>query len=120
MSDQAMGAYKAAVKADHPDTGMVFGVSQKTHHRYRDGFLDGYTAAAAAPPPWQPIATAPYNVPILVTDGFMVVVVERGKLAGEDWPEAVGFGGYEWEWDFTWGNLTHWMPCPVTTRQASL
>ena len=28
---------------------------------------------------WQPIATAPRDTPILVTDGGIIVVVERGK-----------------------------------------
>ena len=62
---------------------------------------------------WQPIDAAPKNTPILATDGVVIVVLERGECAGKDWPNAVGFSGYEWDWDFdSWGNLTHWMPLP--------
>ena len=62
---------------------------------------------------WQPIATAPRDTRILVTDGEIIVVVERGEYwRGVDrtWP--VGFGGDDWEWDFEWEDLTHWMPLP--------
>ena len=62
---------------------------------------------------WQPIATAPRDTPILVTDGKIIVVVERGEYwRGGDrtWP--VGFGGDDWEWDFGWEDITHWMPLP--------
>ena len=61
---------------------------------------------------WQPIETAPKRTPILATDGKVIVVLERGECAGKDSPISVGFGGYEWEWDFEWKNLTHWMPLP--------
>lgn len=61
---------------------------------------------------WEPISTAPKSTPILATDGKVIVVLERGENAGRNWPDPVGFGGYEWEWDFYWGDLTHWMPLP--------
>ena len=63
---------------------------------------------------WQPIETAPRSTPILVTDGEIIVVVEREWLlfGKEEWPEPVGFGGDEWEWSFEWADLTHWMPLP--------
>lgn len=35
-----------------------------------------------------------------------------GKECTENF-DAVGFGGYEWDWDFEWEDLTHWMPLPV-------
>ena len=75
------------------------------------------TQAAPSPPAlgegWMPIETAPKRTPILATDGKVIVVLERGECAGNDWPDAVGFGGYEWEWDFNWSDLTHWMPPPA-------
>ena len=58
---------------------------------------------------WQPIETAPKNMPIMVTDGVLIVVVELMEKYG---PHPVGFSGYEWEWDFSPINLTHWMPLP--------
>ena len=64
---------------------------------------------------WQPIATAPLDTPILVTDGNVVVVgmFERlGKGVDSLWFAPVGFGGYEWEWNFEDDQLTHWMPLP--------
>jgi len=65
---------------------------------------------------WKPIDSAPRRTPILVTDGQVVVVLERGSSAGDDWPDPVGFGGYEWEWDFNWCDLTHWMPVPALPK----
>ena len=61
---------------------------------------------------WRPISTCPQDTPVLVTDGKVIVVVARSNLYGDAWPDAVGFGGYEWEWDFEWKDLTHWMPLP--------
>lgn len=67
---------------------------------------------------WQPIETAPKKTPILVTDGRVIVVLERGECAGDDWPDAVGFGGWEWEFNFEWKDLTHWMPLPALPQDA--
>lgn len=62
---------------------------------------------------WQPIETAPKDVPILVTDGKHIVVIKRGILIGNvPWPDPVGFAGYDWEWNFEYADLTHWMPLP--------
>jgi hypothetical protein len=61
---------------------------------------------------WQPIETAPRHTPILVTDGKMIIVIERCGYVGNDYPGEVGFGGYEWDFDFIWKDLTHWMPLP--------
>lgn len=64
---------------------------------------------------WQPIETAPEGVPILMTTGNLTVVAERGSIFPDSSPDhiwAVGFSGYEWEWDFEWEDLTHWMPLP--------
>lgn len=62
---------------------------------------------------WQPIATAPRDTPILVTDGEVVVVVEIGEHwrgSERTWP--VGGFGDEWEWEFELEDLTHWMTLP--------
>lgn len=62
---------------------------------------------------WQPIQTIPSATPVLATDGKVIVVLERGDaFRGGYCPHAVGFSGYEWEFDFVWGDLTHWMPLP--------
>jgi len=61
---------------------------------------------------WQPIETAPMNTPILVTDGKVIVVVECELVCGKPFLAGVGFGGYEWDFDFEWKDLTHWMPQP--------
>lgn len=65
---------------------------------------------------WQPIVTAPKDTPILATDGKFIVVLSRGTCAGRAWPDSVGFGGHEWEWDFEWEDLTHWMPLPEAPK----
>jgi hypothetical protein len=73
--------------------------------------LDGRRAMTAQ---WQPIETAPRDTPILVTDGKIMVVLMRGDVGpGTDWPDPVGFGGYEWDWEFDWDDLTHWTPLPA-------
>jgi hypothetical protein len=59
---------------------------------------------------WRPIETKPKNRPILVTDGRFVTAVLFESDSG--YPYGVEFGGYEWEWDFDWRELTHWMPLP--------
>ena len=64
---------------------------------------------------WQPIATAPRDTPILVTDGKVVVSGEWGKLCGgsvTDFLDPIGLIGHEWEWSFDERELTHWMPLP--------
>jgi hypothetical protein len=63
---------------------------------------------------WLPIASAPRDIPILATDGKVMVVLMRGEVSpGVDWPDAVGCGGYDFEWHFEWSDLTHWMPLPA-------
>ena len=62
---------------------------------------------------WQPIATAPRDTPILVTDGEIIVVVEKGlDRRGVDRAWAVGFAVDDLEWGFWWEDITHWMPLP--------
>jgi hypothetical protein len=59
---------------------------------------------------WQPIETAPTDIPILVTDGAFVAALILKK--DSKFPDGVAFGGYEWDWDFDPRDLTHWMPLP--------
>jgi hypothetical protein len=59
---------------------------------------------------WQKIETAPKGQPILVTDGHIVTALSL--VNNSNFPDGVGFGGYEWEWDFDPRDLTHWMPLP--------
>lgn len=58
---------------------------------------------------WSPIETAPEGLPILVTDGEFIVVAQ---LDSTGWPDAVGFRGNQWDWDFEETALTHWLPLP--------
>lgn len=57
------------------------------------------------------------DVGILVTDGKVVVTACLCYLKNEPrWWSAHGFGGYEWEFDFSStfkdNAITHWMPLP--------
>lgn len=64
---------------------------------------------------WQPIATAPRDTPILVTDGEVVVSGEWGKLyegCDTDFLDPIGLSGYEWKWSFDERELAHGMPTP--------
>lgn len=67
---------------------------------------------------WAPIESAPRDTPILVTDGKSVVCIKWTKCAGDDWAEPVGFGGWEWDWDFHPKELTHWMPAPPLPEKS--
>ena len=58
---------------------------------------------------WHPIETIPYETPVLLTDGKVVVVGEFLEGRG---CSPVGWWGLDAEWDFADDDLTHWMPCP--------
>ena len=60
---------------------------------------------------WQDIGTCPKDVPVLVTDGTVIVSASI-SLHPFFWLDPVGFGGYEWDWDFDTKEITHWMPLP--------
>ena len=57
----------------------------------------------------------PIRVPVLVSDGQTVAVSQFSPcFEGQPWSEktawdAVGFGGYDWEWYFA---PTHWAVLP--------
>jgi len=72
---------------------------------------------------WQPIETAPHEVPILLyakktkhnkNGAPFVLFFHVVATIDDDMKDisAVGFGGYEWEWDFDFMDITHWMPLP--------
>lgn len=66
---------------------------------------------------WQPIETAPFDTPILVTwkwsDGDKDFCVAQKRLYASWWLWVVhGCGGYECENEFGKDELTHWMPLP--------
>ena len=64
---------------------------------------------------WEPIKTVPFNKPVMLTDGEIIVIGEC---------QAIGFSGdfncieiagateYDLGWDFNIEDLTHWMPLP--------
>lgn len=63
---------------------------------------------------WQPIETAPLDVPILITDGKIVTVTNLARSTGSNriWMYSYGFGGYEFDYDFEFEQATHWMLLP--------
>jgi hypothetical protein len=59
----------------------------------------------------------PLNEGIIVTDGKGVTVCELERWETRKKEErfsmcGYGFGGYEWEFDFEYENITKWMPLP--------
>lgn len=64
---------------------------------------------------WQPIETVPRDIPVLLTDGRVVVaaVIDSEEFRGIVRVREYGFSGWEWEWEFLWKDLTHWMPLPA-------
>jgi hypothetical protein len=63
-------------------------------------------------------STPPRGQPILVSDGKLITITqlddwesrdERGTLT---FMHGVNFGGYEWEYDLRFEDITHWMPLP--------
>ena len=60
---------------------------------------------------WQPIATAPLNTTILVTDGKDVLVSERIKKSNGEYFIFPAVFGESWGLRFE-EQLTHWMPIP--------
>ncbi len=54
----------------------------------------------------------PMNTGVLVSDGTVVTVAERGECCGHISWHGHEFGGYEWDWDFDERKISHWMPLP--------
>lgn len=53
----------------------------------------------------------------LITDGHSVVSASWFSGEGGLWCSC-GFGGYEWEWDYSVNEqTTHWMPLPKPPKQ---
>ena len=40
------------------------------------------------------------------------IKVDAKSFYGKLWMDGLGFGGYEWEYDFNWEDVTHWQPLP--------
>ena len=64
------------------------------------------------------------RTPVLITDGKVCVVAQWHGFDRLDpalicWQE-VGFGGFEWEWDFADRDITHWMPLPPLPTEEGL
>jgi len=51
---------------------------------------------------------------ILVYNGDCITActVDRDDSRDWLWMDGLCFGGYEWEYDFEWGSVTHWMSLP--------
>lgn len=65
---------------------------------------------------WEPIKTVPLNKPVMLTDGEIIVIGECQSIgfSGDfDHVEIVGAIGYDLDWDFNIGDLTHWMTLPL-------
>lgn len=65
---------------------------------------------------WKPISTSPLNTPILVTDGEIVTITNLRKESYGMRMQCVGWGGYEWEYDIDYKDLTHWTEVPLPPK----
>jgi len=64
--------------------------------------------------------TPPIETGILVTDGKYITVCELRKFSdGEYFMSGHNFGGYEWEFDFYFNEVTHWMELPKLPQSNS-
>ena len=65
---------------------------------------------------WEPIKTVPFNKPVMLTDGEIIVIGECQSIgfSGDfNYIEIVGAIGYDLDWDFNIEDLTHWMTLPL-------
>lgn len=55
------------------------------------------------------------NQGVLITDGDIITAAYLDLWGTDDDPHwgGQGFSGYEWEWDFSNNEITHWMPLPA-------
>lgn len=56
--------------------------------------------------------------PVLITDGKIVTCAELSDTS-RMWWTGHGFGGYEWEFDFEYEAVTHWMPLPEPPNKTT-
>lgn len=53
----------------------------------------------------------PLGKGILVTDGKTMTITRIEELGDKRrYMDGFGFSGYEWEYDFEYEDITHWMP----------
>ena len=65
---------------------------------------------------WEPIKTVPFNKPVMLTDGEIIVIGECQALINPenfDYVEIAGATGYDLECTFHVEDLTHWMALPL-------
>ena len=56
-------------------------------------------------------------VGILITDGSIVTCASMEMWRTGPYWNGYGFGGYEWEFDFHWKDVTHWQPLPAPPKE---
>ena len=65
---------------------------------------------------WEPIKTVPFNKPVMLTDGEIIVIGECQTIgfSGDfNYIEIAGAIGYDLECTFHVEDLTHWMALPL-------
>ena len=53
---------------------------------------------------------------LIYADGVITCATISIKADGSLWPRGHGFGGYEWEYDFEYEDVTHWMELPEAPK----
>lgn len=55
----------------------------------------------------------PLGIPILVSNGAYLTLTELTSRTRGACMSPVGFGGYEWEYEFEVKDITHWVKAPA-------